>query len=253
MPQVTTPALILHAMPYGDTSKILRLLARDYGLQSVIVKGARRPKSRAGPRLDLFVQGQATVLMKPHRELNLLTAFEMTVPRAGLGADVARFAAASALAELALRFAPVDAHPDLFDAVAAGLDALAHAPPELVGAVGLLACWGVVAALGFAPALERCAVCARAVRGPLAFSAAHGGGLCETHRKDTRTAQLGGDDAAALLALVSGRLPTPPLTARHEAAHRRLLLQFVRHHLAEQRSLPALAFWDAQVWSPASS
>jgi len=253
VPQVTTAALILHAMPYGDTSKILRLLARDLGLQSVIVKGARRAKSRTGARLDLFAQGQATLLTKPHRELNTLTAFEITTPHADLGADVARFAAASALAELALRFAPVDAHPGLFDAVTAGLDALGHAPVELVGTVGLLGCWGVVAALGFAPALEQCAVCGRAVDGAIAFSASHGGTLCGTHRRDARTSNLADGDAAALLALVSGRLPEPPLTVRHEAAHRRLLLQFVRHHLAEQRPLPALAFWDAQAWTTASS
>ena len=250
MPQVTTPALILHVMPYGETSKILRLLARDFGLQSVIVKGARRPKSRAGPRLDLFAQGQATVLLKATRELNPLIGFETTASRAALGGDVARFAAANAIAELALHFAPVDAHPDLFDAVSAGLDALAAAPAELVGAVGLLGCWGIVSALGFAPALDRCATCGREPGGALVFSASHGGALCDTHRRGARTAKLAEGDAAALRALVAGRLPEPPLTERHEAAHRRLLLQFIRHHLAEQRALPALAFWDAQAWVP---
>ena len=253
MPLTTTPALILHGIPYGDTSRILRLLTREHGLQSVIAKGARRARSRTGPRLDLFGQGEASIQLKAHRELNTLTAFEMTDPHTSLAGDVGRFAAASAVAELALRFAPVDAHPDLYDTVTAGLAALEQAPVELVDTVGLLACWQVIGALGFAPALDQCAVCGRDVSGALAFSASQGGALCTTHRREARTSSLAASDAAALRALAAGRLPDPPLGARHEAAHRRLLLQFIRHHLAEQRALPALAFWDGRSWDAASS
>ena len=36
-------------------------------------------------------------------------------------------------------------------------------------------------------------------------------------------------------------------------AHRRLLLSFIRIHLAEQREMPALAFWDQAAWNPTSS
>ena len=253
VPPTITQALILHGIAYGDTSRILRLLTRDHGLQSVIAKGARRPRSRTGPRLDLFGQGEASIQFKPHRELNTLTAFEMTDAHSPLAGDVARFAAASAVAELALRFAPVDAHPDLYDTVTSGLAALEQAPAELVGAVGLLACWQVIGALGFAPSLDQCAVCGREVSGALAFSASHGGALCTAHRREARTSNLAESDAAALRALAAGRLPEPPLEARHEAAHRRLLLQFIRHHLAEQRPLPALAFWDDRSWDAASS
>jgi DNA repair protein RecO (recombination protein O) len=253
VPPATTQALVLHGIAYGDTSRILRLLTRDHGLQSVIAKGARRARSRTGPRLDLFNQGEASIQFKPHRELNTLTAFEMTDPHTALAEDVARFAAASALAELALRFAPVDAHPELYDTVTTVLAALERAPAELVETVGLLACWQVIGALGFAPALDQCAACGREVSGALAFSASQGGALCTTHRREARTSNLAEADAAALRALVAGQVPDPPLGARHEAAHRRLLLQFVRYHLAEQRPLPALAFWDGRSWDAVSS
>jgi DNA repair protein RecO (recombination protein O) len=252
MSLATTPALVLHALAYGDTSKILRLLTRDLGLQSAIAKGARRPKARTGPRLDLFAQGQAAIAVKPGRELQTLTSFEVTAPHAGLASDVERFAAASAVAELVLRFAPAEAHPDLFDATAAALDALENAPTELVGSVGLLAGWGVVVALGFSPALERCVVCGTTLEGSLAFSAAQGGALCDRHRRGVHVSTLGGGDRAALAALAGGRLPDPPLDARHEAAHRRLLVQFIRTHLAEHRPMPALAFWERQAWTTSS-
>jgi DNA repair protein RecO (recombination protein O) len=253
MAAVTTPALILHVMPYGETSKILRLLTREIGLQSAIARGARRPKARTGPRLDLFAAGVATLAVKPQRELHPLTDFEMTDAHGALGGDVGRFAAASALAELALRCAPPDVHPEVFDTASAGLDALAAAPATLLGTVALSTVWALVIALGFAPTLERCVACGAAVSGALAFSAAQGGALCPAHRRGVRTAALRATDAAALAALVVGRLPDPPLDDRHAAAHRRLLLGFIRHHLAEQRELPAMAFWDAEAWNATSS
>lgn len=253
MPSVTTPSLILHVMPYGETSKIVRLLTRDLGVQSGLARGARRARSRTGPRLDLFAAGTATLLVKAQRDLHPLTAFELSATHAGLAADVGRFAAASALAELALKCAPADPHPEVFDAAAAGLDALEHAPAELAGAVALLVNWGLIVALGFAPTLDRCVACGVPLDGALSFSAAQGGALCSVHRAGVRTAQLGPDDAAALAALVSGRLPPAPLGPRHEAAHRRLLLGFVRHHLAEHRPLPAMAFWDSEAWNATSS
>jgi DNA repair protein RecO (recombination protein O) len=249
MPAVTTPAIVLHVMPYGETSSIVRLLTRDLGLASAIARGARRARNRTMARLDLFASGAVTLLVKPQRELHTLTAFELSTPHARLGQDIGRFAAASALAEMALKCAPADPHPDVFDSASAALAALEHAPAESVGTVALLACWGLVGALGFSPSLARCVVCGTDIPGRLAFSAEQGGALCGSHRSGTRTSTLAPDDAAALAALIGGRFPEPPLDARHQAAHRRLLVGFVRHHLAEQRDLPALAFWDAESWN----
>ena len=253
MPQVTTPAVILHVMPYGETSVIARLLTREMGLASGLARGARRAKARTGPRLDLFSAGSATLLVKPHRDLHILTAFELHAAHGPLAGDVERFAAASALCELALKCAPSDSQPQVFDAMSAGLDALEHAPPELLADVSLLACWGLVVALGFSPTLDRCVVCGADIEGSVAFSAAQGGALCAIHRAGTRTSQLPDTDAHALARFTHGQLPETPLDPRHAAAHRRLLLAFIRHHLAENRPLPALTFWDAESWNVTSS
>jgi len=253
MPTVTTPALVLHVMPYGETSAIVRLLTRDLGLTSGMARGARRPKSRTGPRLDLFTAGIATLLVKPHHDLHPLTAFEASATHANLAADVARFAAASALAELALKCAPADAHPEVFDAAMAGMRELGAAEAADVDAVALCACWAMVDALGFAPALDQCVVCGEPSEGGLTFSTAQGGALCSVHRRGVRTSNLAPDDADALAALIAGRIPEPALDERHAAAHRRLLIDFVRQHLAEDRPLPALAFWDGGAWTRSSA
>jgi DNA repair protein RecO (recombination protein O) len=64
MPTVVTPAIVLHVMPYRETSSIVRLLTRDLGLASAIARGARRQKSRSATRLDLFAAGSATLIHK---------------------------------------------------------------------------------------------------------------------------------------------------------------------------------------------
>ena len=254
MPLVVTPAVILHVMPYGDTSKILRLLTRDLGTQSAIARGARRARSATGPRLDLFAFGEATLRMREQRDLSPLTSFDITDAHAALAHGVARFAAACALAELVLKCAPAEPHPGVFDAVAGGFATLAAAADDDVDATALAACWAVVVALGFTPSLDRCVVCGAPVSGTLHFSSSLGGALCAAHRSGAGgIAKLAPADAEALASLLAGVLPEPRLDSRHAASHRRLLLSFIRYHLAEDRPLPAMAFWDQDAWNATSS
>jgi DNA repair protein RecO (recombination protein O) len=256
MPLVTTPAVVLRVTPYGETSKIVRLLTRELGLQSAIAKGARRGKAGTGPRLDVFAEGIATLHTRGSRELNPVSAFELISSHSGLARELRLYAAASALVELALRCASEGPHPEIYDALSAGLGALEGAQPEDGDATALAACWGLVVALGFEPSVDRCASCGVPVRGAASFSASLGGVLCGSHAREGtggRLSKLRENDRAALSSLVGGRLPQPPLDRRHAAAHRRLLLSFVRHHVAEDRPLPALAFWDRESWTATSS
>ena len=68
MPPTSTPAIILHTFPYGETSKIARLLTRDHGVQSVMAKGALRPKGKFGARLQVLSTGNAQIYCKANRD-----------------------------------------------------------------------------------------------------------------------------------------------------------------------------------------
>jgi DNA repair protein RecO (recombination protein O) len=254
MPPVATPAIVLKVTPYSETSKIVRLLTREHGLVSALARGARRAKSPTGAGLDLFAVGVAAVRMKATTDLHTLTGFDLVRAHPRLAGDVARFGAAAVLAELALKCAPAEPHPELYERLEEGLDALDRADAAEGDAAALAACWRLVGALGFEPALDRCAVCGAPVEAPVTFSAAQGGALCRSHRGEgAEHTRLAAADRDALAALVDGRWPDPPLDARHAAAHRRLLVTFIRHHLAEDRPLPALAFWDRESWNATSS
>src|SRR2546425_6980348 len=105
MSLVTTPAIVLQTYRYSETSKVVRLATRDLGVQSAIAKGALRPKSRFGAGLELLSEGQAQLYHRNERELQTLAAFDVERLRRELADDLARFAAASALAEIMLRMA----------------------------------------------------------------------------------------------------------------------------------------------------
>lgn len=250
MALISTPAIVLHAFKYGETSKIVRLATREHGLQSAIAKGASRPRSRFGAQLQSLSQGTAQLYLKPQRELQTLAAFDVTTQRGSLAADMQRYAAAQVVAELMLRCAPAEPQAVLFDHVAHMLDRLGDVGPERVGAAGLAAVWRLVVLFGFTPLLTSCARDGRALgTGAAAFSVADGGFVCSSCADGRQSSTLAAGDRDALAQLVAGSDEIDGgLSARHGAAHRRLLARFIRHHLAEHRDLKALDFWEAMPW-----
>jgi DNA repair protein RecO (recombination protein O) len=253
MPLVATPAIVLSAIRYGETSKIVRLATREHGVQSAIAKGALRPRSRFGASLQVLSEGQAQYLAKEQRELHTLTAFDLLHLRVALARDLPRYATASVLGEVMLRFAPPDPHPESYDLFRDALEALEQAPACDVDALGFRLLWHLVSVLGFAPSLEACV--RDGIRlpesGALPFSTREGGALCPACAAEHGATQLPADAREDLTALLDPGAALPRLDGRHGAAHRRLLARYVRYHLAEGAELPALEFWLRRPWEAA--
>ena len=248
-----TEAIVLHAFDYLESSRIIRLLTREAGVQSVLARGARRSRGRYGSALDLFAEGTAQLYVKPNRELHNLAGFEISRSRSELAHDVGRFTAASTIAELALRFAGEDAGPLLYDTVADVLDRIARSAPENTIEDGLAGGWRIVSALGFTPELSGCALCHTPLRDAeeTTFSHSSGGVVCPAcsklvpgGRSIPATARaairnwLEGDDSARL-------------TDAEARSHQRLLREFLGAHLTDDRPLRAFAVWEHERWSAA--
>ena len=247
MTLVSTDALVLHAFDYRETSRIVRLVTRELGVVSVIARGARRPKNKFGAALDLFASGDVQLTTTPGRDLHALISFEATRSRPELAESLDRFAAAAALAELLLRFAPEDADPGLLDTVTDALDALGHAPPGGAGPVALGGAWRLVADLGFAPTVDSCALChaALATGVPVSFHHRAGGALCAACASQARGARTLPPEARDALRSWLGRQASPPLDEPTLRAHQRLLREFLEEHLTDGgRSLRALVAWE---------
>lgn len=239
MPLVSDPALILQVYAYSETSKILRLLTRDHGVVSAMARGALRPRSRFGGVLEPFTQGVATVYIKANRDLHTLSGFELQRSRQRLGADLARFAGASLLAELVLQAPSESADPRLFEMVARWLSALETVDPVLVEAMALTGAWSIATQLGFGPELDQCVRCGVAVDpdADAFFDYGAGGVTCRS------CGGAGGREvpARALADLRRMRAgDTPPL--ERPAAHWALLERFLTYHITDGRPLRSLAF-----------
>ena len=252
---VTTPAIILHAFPYSETSKIVRIATRDVGVQSAIAKGARRPRSAFGASLSLFSEGEAQLYVRENRSLQTLAGFDVQHQREALAHDLARFAAASALVEVVFRCGPGSPAVSIYEDLRGALDELVTCrPPEVPGA-SLRGLWRLVDTFGFAPTLDVCARDGAEIdhNGQAAFSVADGGVLCRLCSTGVGGRALRGSDVADLRSLIDVHQALPELDRRHAAAHRRLVADFVRTHLSEGSSLEALKFWELGRWDVTSS
>jgi DNA repair protein RecO (recombination protein O) len=252
MALVTTPAIVLSTLRYSETSKIVRLATRGHGVQSAIAKGALRPRSRFGAALQLLSEGQAQLLVKEHRELHTLAAFDLAHLHVGLTADLERYATASALAEVMLRFAPPDPHPESYDRFRDGLTRLEVAPVPEVEVLGFRVLWQLVSVLGFAPELESCVRDGAVLpAGALPFSTREGGALCPACAAGHGATRLPERARLDLAALLDPQAELPVLDRRHAESHRRLLARYIRYHLSEGAELPALEFWLRRPWRAA--
>ncbi len=247
MPLIVTQAIVLHAFDYLETSRVLRLITREAGVQSVIAKGARRTRGRVGTGVDLFAEGEAQIYIKPTRDLHTLGAFDVTSSRAGLALEMPRFTAASALAELTLRIAGDEANAAMFDGLSSTLDTIAVESGEAVVERALAGAWQIIADAGFTPALDNCAACHSALESGamVAFSHPAGGALCDSCAQRAAVARRLPPSARDALRRWQSGAPAGELTALDARAHQRLLREFIREHVtSDDRPLRAFTAWE---------
>lgn len=247
---LATDAIVLHSFDYLESSRILRLVTRDGGVRSVLAKGARRSSRRFGSALDLFAQGNAQLYAKPGRDLDTLSGFDVVRARPMLAEDMGRFAGASAIAELTLRFGRDAADSALFDAVADSLDALAVAASDEALTATLASAWRIVAELGFAPAVDICGECHDPLdpEATVLFSHRAGGALCQRCGRLAPTGRVLPADARNSLRRFLAGDAGLPLGDAETRAHQRLLREFLAEHLTDGRPLRALELWEEQRW-----
>jgi DNA repair protein RecO (recombination protein O) len=253
MAVLVTEAIVLHAFDYLETSRIIRLMTREAGVQSVIARGARNSRKRFGSVLDLFAQGMIEVSMRPNHELQSLVSFDVSRARPQFALDVGRFTAGSMISELALRSSSDEPQPGLFDAVEGALDKLAQADPSRSIESGLSGAWHIVATLGFAPSVDICANC-HADLDPaqsVAFSHAAGGALCRACGTLAPSSRVIPPAARAALRAWTNGEEAPPLSVAEARAHQRLLREFIQEHVTGDKNLRAFQVWERGEWNAA--
>ncbi|MBI3566572.1 MAG: recombination protein O N-terminal domain-containing protein [Gemmatimonadetes bacterium] len=271
MHPVATDALVLHAFDYRESSRIVRLATRDLGIVSVIARGARSTKSKMGSSLDLFTSGVAHLRVHPTRDLHTLAGFDGTRGRPELAASLARFRAASAVAELCLRFGKEDdgglvhaAATRVLDEIGAagesatgiaGIGEAGAAGDVAVASVALAGAWRLVAEIGFAPAVTHCALCHAPIPddAPVTFIHRAGGALCADCARTSRGGRTLPPAARATLAAWLDGDAVGLESDADSRAHQRLLREFIEEHVGDGRPLRAFLAWEEGRHAPATA
>jgi DNA repair protein RecO (recombination protein O) len=158
---VTTDAIVLKTMKYGDTSQIVTLFSREHGKLSVIAKGIRnRQKAGAGGAEPMSCI-RAVIYKKPGKELHLMSQCDRLPVFRGLADDLKRMAGAMAAVELTnLSLPPEEPHADVFELLSRTLESLGNATrsPENALYYYEIQLLGI---LGFRPELRSCVECGR--------------------------------------------------------------------------------------------
>lgn len=170
--------IVIRSTDYGEGNKIVHLLTGTHGKQGVVIRGARKPKSRYGALAQLFTYGEYSYFKSG--SLGTLNSGEVIEPFRALREGLELPAYASYAAELTDRaVGEEDAGAFLFRQLKACLTGLAEGKDPSV----LLRIYEmkIVGAAGYLPVLDECANCSRTA-GAFRFSALAGGALCPSCR-----------------------------------------------------------------------
>jgi len=170
--------IVIRSIDYGEGNKIITLLTPAYGKQGIVVRGAKKLKSRYGPMAQLFTYGDYSYYKAG--TLGTLNSGEIIEPYRELREGLEGPAYAAYAAELTDRAINDDeAAAYLFHQLKACQTALAQGKdPEVVLRVYEMK---VVGAAGYAPVLDECVNCGRR-DAAFRFSSNAGGALCGSCR-----------------------------------------------------------------------
>jgi DNA repair protein RecO (recombination protein O) len=241
-------AVVLRAVDYGESDRIVTLLTRERGKVSAFARGARVSRRRFGGALEPF-----TLLAVEARERSgsdLLGLDSVSVLRAhgAIRGDLARIACAGYASELARELVrDHEPHDELLALLLEYLAALDTAParPAALRAFEL----GALRAAGLMPRLDACASCGGpvAVEERVRFDPGQGGVLCTTCPPASVSGArwISASAAGALARLqVAGLAGAEAVGLEREIGReaRDALGAFIEHHLG--RRLAARRFLD---------
>jgi DNA repair protein RecO (recombination protein O) len=227
--------IVLRSYPFGEADRVVVILSPNNGKLRTVAKGIRKTKSRFGGRLEPFTH--VDLVLYEGRNLDTITQVSVIEAFPSLRSDLDRVLAAGTMVEVVDAVA-TEQEPShrLFLLLQRGLKALDRGTEgaDLVTSFLLK----LTEAIGFAPALDRCASCGR-WDVPLRFSLSEGGAVC-TSCRPSGTIRLTAGLTAYMSALASSDLThLPPSDPRLSGEALGVTRRFLEHHL--ERKLSSLA------------
>lgn len=181
-----TEGIVIRAIDYGESHKIVSLYTRSNGKTSLMVRGAKKVKSRHAAMVQLFTHGDFVIYKGSG--MGSLNHAEIIHSYREIREDLHKAAHTAYLVELIERLsAEGEPNVTLFDQLLAALDAIKEGKDAAI--VTHIMELKLLALAGYYPQLRACVQCGRD-SSLNAFSAGHGGVLCSTCKSTDPYAQL---------------------------------------------------------------
>ncbi len=236
---VKSEAVVLRAMNYRESSKIVKFYTREYGIVSGIVKGARRAKSKfSGPCLEPMSYVSIVFFRKESREIQTVSECALMKDFRKMSTSLEKMAAGMSVIELvSMASREGDENRKLFSLLVRTLDAIdetGHDPASILCYFEM----HLASVLGFGMTVERCSICGKpaASDNTVVFSISRGGIVCsscgnvpgESFGLDGQHLEfLTGLSGAAHPSEIPPRMPGDPVVASCSG----ILWSYLRHHI----------------------
>lgn len=161
MPPYKTEAINLKTSPFGEADKILTLFTREYGKIKAIAKGARRPGSKFGGRLEILAHNQ--FLLASGRDLDVVSQCETINSFYSIRKNPEKLASSIYLIKL-IDGSTVEGQKNskLFDILLGSLKLLEEGTlPRVLAKIFEIE---LIDVEGFFPVLDRCVKCGKKIK-----------------------------------------------------------------------------------------
>lgn len=226
-----TEGIVIRSMDYGEGHKIVSLYTQTSGKMSLMVRGAKKLKSRHSAIVQLFTHGDFVVYKGSG--MGNLNHGEIIHSYMGIREDLHKAAYASYMVELVDRVCS-DGEPNgtLYDQILAGLTAIEQGKdPAVVLHIMELK---MLALSGYYPQLEECVLCGKDSPA-FSLSAGQGGLLCSSCKAADPSALLLSPTVLRLLRLFQRvdlrRLGTADIKPETRNQLRSVLRTFMDTHM----------------------
>jgi len=177
-----TEAVVLRSIRYGEADRILHLYSAARGRVGAIAKGARRPRSRFGGRLEPFFRLDL-ILHEGRGDLATVTSASTVDGYSRLRSNGEAITAAARGCDAVLRLLDsAEPNPAAYNLLCRYLGLLDEGASEL--SLALAFRMKLALAAGFSPELASCARCGEAEH-LSGFSGAAGGVVCPSCERDS--------------------------------------------------------------------
>ena len=167
--------LVLSDFDYGETSKILNVITKEYGLIGVISKGCRSGKSNLCSVSQKMTYGYFYIYYKKDK-LSILKNVDFLNSFSKIRQDIVKISYAAFIMDLAEQVYKESKETKIFDDIIASLLKIEEGFDPLV--ISLIIELRFLNYLGVAPVLNTCAKC-QSTANIKTLSLNHGGYLCQ--------------------------------------------------------------------------